>query len=79
MFVSGSCKGEICAFHDCVEPAAAKVEETIFHDDPMPVRHPLTAYLCEDHFRKIMGWGVDWTEEHRPKAEETGSVDGGPK
>jgi hypothetical protein len=26
-------------------PATRKVEETIFRDDPVPDRHPLTAYV----------------------------------
>lgn len=52
----------------CGEPAHRKVEETIFPDDPtafvhvdtdppsrIPARHPLTAYVCFDHFREIMG------------------------
>jgi hypothetical protein len=51
-FRSASCEGERCA---CGAPAAAKVEETIFHDDPNPRRHPLTAYVCEACFGLIMG------------------------
>ena len=39
----------------CGAPSAAKVGEEIFHDDPHPVRHNLTAYVCADHFRQIMG------------------------
>ncbi len=51
----------------CGAPAAAKVEEVIFHDDwsmsddprvnpnyPFKGRHPLTAYICADHFNAIM-------------------------
>lgn len=38
----------------CGAPADAKVEETIFHDDPMPIRHALTAYVCAKHFTAIM-------------------------
>lgn len=52
MFVSASCEGERC---HCGAPAEHKVEETIFHDEPMPNRHPLTAYICHKHFREIMG------------------------
>jgi len=26
-------------------PVAHKVEETIFSDDPLPIRHPLTSYI----------------------------------
>lgn len=55
MFVSGCCEGERCF---CGAPAVRKVEETIFHDDPQPQRHPLTAYVCYLHFRQIMGPAV---------------------
>lgn len=51
-FVSGSCQGEACR---CGQPAEHKVEETIFHDDPLPHRHPLTSYVCHAHFVEIMG------------------------
>lgn len=55
-FVSKCCKGETCF---CGQPAAHKVEETIFPDDPHQRRHPLTAYVCEKHFAQIMGpWGA---------------------
>lgn len=63
--VSGYCEGEFCI---CGKPAVAKVEETIFDDDwsvrddgpngnlPRGTRgrHPLTSYLCEDHFALVM-------------------------
>ena len=52
-FVSGSCKGEICSV--CGKPATNKLEETIFWDDPNKMRHPLTAYVCREHFRMIVG------------------------
>ena len=52
-FVSGCCKGEICSL--CGKPATNKLEETIFHDDPNKMRHPLTAYVCREHFRMIVG------------------------
>lgn len=52
MFVSMCCEGERC---HCGEPAEHKVEETVFNDDPMPNRHPLTAYICHKHFAEIMG------------------------
>lgn len=52
-FVSGSCKGEVCSV--CGNPATNKLEETIFWDDPNKMRHPLTAYVCRDHFRMIVG------------------------
>ncbi len=58
-FVSRSCNGERCSFEGCSEPAEHKVEETIFHDDPIPNRHELTAYICHAHFRQIMGPAAD--------------------
>lgn len=51
-FVSKSCVGEFCF---CGEPATHKLAETIMWDDPQPSRHPLTTYICQDHFRQIMG------------------------
>jgi len=51
MFVSECCIGELCF---CGKAATNKVEETIFHDDPNPIRHPFTAYLCYTHFTQIM-------------------------
>ena len=51
-FRSSSTQGEKCW---CRLPAAHKVEETIFHDDPNPVRHPRTSYICEGHFQELMG------------------------
>jgi hypothetical protein len=51
-FVSACCEGERCI---CGAPAEHKVEETLFHDDPRKHRHPLTNYLCHEHFRQIMG------------------------
>jgi hypothetical protein len=50
-FVSRCCVGEKCY---CGAPAQHKVEETIFHDDPLPMRHPRTGYLCHSHFMDIM-------------------------
>ncbi|WP_439398793.1 hypothetical protein ACRQ5Q_15385 [Bradyrhizobium sp. PMVTL-01] len=55
-FVSGSCRGEKCF---CGADSEHKVEETIFHDDPLPHRHGLTAYLCHEHFRMVMGPAAD--------------------
>ena len=53
-FVSGCCKGEICSV--CGKPATNRLEETIFYDDPnRKMRHPLTAYVCREHFRMIVG------------------------
>lgn len=42
--------GETCF---CGSPASHKVEEVIFHDDPYPMRHPYTSYICDDHFKEI--------------------------
>lgn len=52
-FVSGCCEGEKCSV--CGNPATNKLEETIFHDDPFPTRHPLSAYVCKEHFKTIVG------------------------
>ena len=52
-FVSASCRGERCNI--CDAPATHKVGEEIFEDDPHPPRHSLTAYVCCQHFRMIMG------------------------
>jgi hypothetical protein len=53
-FVSASCGGERCSV--CGRAATHKLEETIFHDDPMPHRHPLVAYVCCIHFREAVGY-----------------------
>lgn len=66
-FISGSCQGEQCGFRlhigndkiICRKTAEHKVEETIFDDDPLPHRHPLTQYLCHTHFRLLMGPAAD--------------------
>ncbi len=55
-FVSESCCGEFCW---CGAPAEHKVEETIFADDPVQHRHGLTAYVCHEHFRQMMGPAAD--------------------
>ena len=49
----GCCEGERCMI--CDAPAEHKVEETVFADDPQPIRHPLTSYVCHDHFVELMG------------------------
>jgi len=57
------CGGEECK---CGQPAAAKVEEVIFDDDPVRHRHPLTTYLCSDCFSLLMGRsGVALVEKFR--------------
>lgn len=52
-FVSATCKGERC--NVCGAPAEAKIGEEIAHDDPMPYRHNLTAYVCREHFDMVLG------------------------
>jgi hypothetical protein len=52
-FISASCGMQKCGA--CGWPATHKLEETIFHDDPLPARHPLTSYVCCAHFRLIVG------------------------
>lgn len=56
LFVSIYCEGEKCL---CGKPAEHKVEEKIFDDDPEPIRHEFTAYVCHDCFRRVMGPAVD--------------------
>jgi len=57
-FASASCEGKRC---HCGKPASHKLEESIMHDDPsntwqpFPGRHPLTAYVCCEHFRAVLG------------------------
>ena len=65
-FVSGCCEGEMCSFEGCSAPAEHKVEETIFYDDPIQTRHELTAYICHDHFRRIMGPAADRARGRTP-------------
>ena len=50
-FVSACCHGETCK---CGIPAEHKIEEVIFHDDPNPIRHPMTAYVCDACFQNVM-------------------------
>lgn len=52
-FVSGCCQGEPCNI--CGASAEHKVAEVIQPDDPHPVRHGLSAYVCHDCFEEIMG------------------------
>lgn len=53
-FVSASCNGERCRI--CKLPATHKLGEEIPHDDPLPARHNLTAYICCAHFIEIVGF-----------------------
>lgn len=39
----------------CGAPATHKVGEEMFADDPQPIRHNLTAYVCCQHFTAMMG------------------------
>ncbi len=55
-FISVSCGGKCCSI--CKAPAAHKVGEEIMPDDPKPIRHNLTAYVCCEHFRLILGPAV---------------------
>lgn len=58
-FISASCGGEVCGFLECREPATHKVGEEIASDDPNPIRHNLTRYVCCFHFTCLFGsWGV---------------------
>jgi hypothetical protein len=52
-WVSETCRGEVCSM--CGQPATHKVGEEIPHDDPLPTRHNLTAYVCCQEFMRIMG------------------------
>src|SRR5262245_39165287 len=71
-FVSGACLGERCF---CGAPAEHKVEEAIQFDDPFPARHPLTTYICHQHFRQIMGPATG-QEAARSLLIEKGDIDG---
>lgn len=50
MWKSKYCQGEKCR---CGSDAVAKVGEEIFDDDPNPIRHNLTAYICQAHFEEL--------------------------
>lgn len=60
-FVSESCRGELCMMRSsldaqlCLTPAFHEVSEEIMHDDPQPIRHPRTVYLCCSHFSQLLG------------------------
>lgn len=51
-FIPASCRGERCTM--CGESATHKVGEEIMWDDPNPIRHNLTAYICCRHFEQVM-------------------------
>jgi hypothetical protein len=95
-FISKSCEGEKCSYHFtdprvasrsdlCGGPASHKVQEEILHDDPEPIRHPLTSYLCCFHFSRVMGRpceaapknlkpkkNVGWGDEAVPQPKRSG-------
>jgi hypothetical protein len=52
-FKSGCCIGEKCSA--CGNPATHKVGEEQFPDDMRTWAHNLTAYVCCEHFKQIMG------------------------
>lgn len=52
-FVSGCCESEVCTV--CGKPATHKVGEEKFPDDKRSWAHNLTAYVCCEHFKQIMG------------------------
>lgn len=66
-FVSGCCQGEKCF---CGKDATHKIEETIFNDDPIQMRHPFTSYICCDCFRKIFGTAVACPVEGQPSVKD---------
>ena len=72
-FVSACCEGERCY---CGQPAQHKVEEAMFFDEPVPNRHPLTAYICHRHFREIMGPYADHAEYRNRKSSDERTLPG---
>jgi hypothetical protein len=54
-YVPDSAEGEPCGV--CHAPASHKVEEliSVFDKPGQIVRHPLTTYLCCEHFSWLMG------------------------
>jgi hypothetical protein len=57
---SASCRGETCA---CGAAAMHKIGEEIADDDPMPVRHNLTQYVCRDCFIRVL---QPYADDQRP-------------
>lgn len=45
------CIGEPCSV--CGAQAEHKIAEEFQFDDPLPTRHPCTAYVCGECFRQI--------------------------
>ena len=59
--ILASCRGGKC--RECGAQAHHKIGEEQFDDDPQPIRHNLTAYLCCYHFRRAMGGtGTPWCD-----------------
>lgn len=55
-YIPASAQGEKCR---CGAAAARKVEEVIFSDDPHPIRHPFTTYICLECFELLMHPAAD--------------------
>jgi len=57
--VPASCVGERCLvcwhFLQTAVPATHKLGEEILEGDADPIRHPLTAYVCCQHFQMVFG------------------------
>lgn len=57
--IPACCVGERCI--RCGRQAHHKIGEEMFDDDPQPIRHGLSSYLCCWHFREAMGaTGTPW-------------------
>jgi hypothetical protein len=65
-FVSQSCQGEKCF---CGDKATHKLGEEIMHDDPIPYRHNLTAYVCCRHFQMVLGQAACATAKGEERKE----------
>jgi len=54
-----ACYSERCTFQGsymlCGKQAMHKAGEEILDDDPNPIRHNLTAYVCCEHFAAMFG------------------------
>lgn len=72
-FISACCRGELC--RQCKKPATHKVGEEHFLDDPRPVMHRLTAYLCCACFRSIMGACSMFEAIEKPEPERMAPLD----
>lgn len=60
-YVSQTCIGEVCSFRPdvvsrCNRQATHKIGEEIATDDPNPIRHNATSYLCCEHYCKSLGY-----------------------